>query len=118
MSEPTDDFLDGLRLQFCDETKERLLNIESIILEMESEKRPVRVDELKRELHSVKGNARATGFEEIEKVTHEIESFCETSEILALIDPILKCLDDMNAALKQFENSKQTDLMKKLKLGR
>lgn len=98
-----DKFILDLRIQFCHDTIELLQNIESLLMDLEKECSDEKVTALKRELHCLKGNARAVGFNEISNISHDIESLCSDRNLLrGKIDSLLRVNDSINEAVKEF----------------
>ncbi len=96
---------------FLDETKEHLQNLNTRILELESDSENMdTVNEIFRAAHSLKGMAGTMGYKRMQNLTHDMENvFSEvrngnikvTSE---MIDILFRCLD----ALEEYTDNIQT----------
>lgn len=109
MSKIDDAFIEELRIDFCREGIELLQSVEGLLLEMEKSSSTEKLNNLKRYLHSLKGNARAVGFESISKVIHDMEEQCSGSPPPDIIDHMLKRRDQIMALLNHFIETKQID---------
>jgi chemotaxis protein histidine kinase CheA len=95
-------FILELRIQFCHEAVELYENIESVLLRFEKSESAKDIEELKRHLHCLKGNARAVGFENISKLAHEMESVLTEGAVGRKVDTFLKVTDQMANVTKSF----------------
>ncbi|MCR5753915.1 MAG: chemotaxis protein CheA, partial [Acetatifactor sp.] len=95
---------------FLDETKEHLQNLNTQILELESDSENMdTVNEIFRAAHSLKGMAGTMGFKRMQNLTHDMENvFSEVrnGNIVVqpeMIDVLFQCLD----ALEEYNNNIQ-----------
>ena len=95
---------------FLDETKEHLQNLNTQILELESDPENMdTINEIFRAAHSLKGMAGTMGYKRMQNLTHDMENvFSEvrTGNIKVqpeMIDVLFKCLD----ALEEYNNNIQ-----------
>ena len=96
---------------FLDETKEHLQNLNTRILELESDPENVdTVNEIFRAAHSLKGMAGTMGYKRMQNLTHDMENvFSEvrngTIKVLPeMIDVLFQCLD----ALEEYTDNIQS----------
>ena len=96
---------------FLDETKEHLQNLNTRILELESDPENAdTVNEIFRAAHSLKGMAGTMGYKRMQALTHNMENvFSEvrngTIKVMPdMIDVLFQCLD----ALEEYTNNIQT----------
>ena len=96
---------------FLDETKEHLQNLNTQILELESDPENMdTINEIFRAAHSLKGMAGTMGFKRMQNLTHDMENvFSEvrTGNIKVqpeMIDVLFQCLD----ALEEYTDNIQT----------
>ncbi len=96
---------------FLDETKEHLQNLNTQILELESDAENMdTINEIFRAAHSLKGMAGTMGFKRMQNLTHDMENvFSEvrTGNIKVqpeMIDVLFQCLD----ALEEYTDNIQT----------
>lgn len=106
MSVSDESFVHELRVQFCRDSLDLLQSIEALLLEIERSGTKEKLDELKRLLHSLKGDARAVGFESISKAVHEMEGKCVAPLPPDLIDELLKRRDQFMTLLNNYLDTK------------
>lgn len=103
MNNLDDKFILDLRIQFCHDSLDLMQNVEAILLDLEKDASEAKIIALKRELHCLKGNARAVGFDELSKISHDIETLCMNKGLLLeKVDGLLQTLDSITEALKDF----------------
>lgn len=90
---------------FIAETRERLERVEELLLETQTEAvtaRPVLLDEVRRELHTLKGNAGLMGFTSLQADAHGLEDMVALLEpARPVVGPILSGLDEFRSALSR-----------------
>jgi two-component system chemotaxis sensor kinase CheA len=72
----SDNFQQSLMADFLLETAERAERVEEILVslnESEPTSRPSLLNEVKREVHTLKGNAGMMGFSELQMIAHQLE---------------------------------------------
>lgn len=100
-----DDVLDT----FIDESEEHIESINNLLIELENAEfeDEALVDEILRELHSLKGSARMVGAEKIEEIVHGTETIIENIQAgkedyePALMDIFFEVVDDVQAAIDE-----------------
>ena len=96
---------------FLQEASEQLEILEQGLLRFEKDARnPALVQEIFRAAHTLKGGAGAAGFQEIERLTHVLESLLDEvrsgrrAVTVPLIDRMLEAVDALRQALVAIEN--------------
>ena len=96
---------------FLQEASEQLEILEQGLLRFEKDARnPALVQEIFRAAHTLKGGAGAAGFQEIERLTHVLESLLDEvrsgrrAVTVPLIDRMLEAVDALLQALVAIEN--------------
>lgn len=88
---------------FIAEARERLEHLEELLLRTQTETvaaRPVLLDEVKRELHTLKGNAGLMGFTSLQASAHQMEDMVGGLEpAQPAVGPILGGIDHFRSAL-------------------
>ena len=100
---------------FLDELDEQVQNLEKEILKLEENADQETIESVFRIVHTIKGNSKAIGFENLAVLTHHLENILEDvrSDSLILnadiIELILKCIDRIqiikNSIVKSEENN-------------
>lgn len=101
-----DKFILELRIQFCQDGFDLIQKIESLLLELEKQTDEDLLDALKRELHCLKGNAKAVGFDSISKDAHEMENLCGSQFNSNMVDQLLHKCDQFREAIEHFMKTK------------
>lgn len=95
------DFLD-LRGDFLLEAEERVAHLEELLLQCEHQEDdkwgPI-LDEARRELHTLKGNAGMMGLDDLQSAAHILEDSLELLHGSGQIQPILDLLDTVKSSL-------------------
>ncbi len=119
--EEDDDLMDAELFQtilksFISETKEALELASSRILELEQEpENQVKLQEIFRIFHNIKGNAKAVGFMDLSDFSHKVENLLGKARDGKLklnqdmIDVLLAANDALGAALDKALNDEATD---------
>jgi len=105
------DKLQRFKQQFAEETRERIRNINNLALSLEKDPAQPRViDQLKREMHTIKGGSRILGFKSIAALAHFFEDFLQrlagSAESIPprLANNLFRALDLMAELLDQEES--------------
>ncbi len=106
-SNPDDAFVLELRIQFCHDAIALCENIEGVLLNLERNQTREYIDELKRHLHCLKGNAQVAGFSNISKVSHNMESSLSEGAITDKVNQFLATIDQMASAVREFLSTKE-----------
>jgi len=104
---------DELLRDFDSEAQERMERLEELLLATQSaEPAAVReqVDGIRRELHTLKGNAGMMGLGELQSAAHAMEDLVEDLEPLRpRVERLLAALDQLRALLKEVREAGATD---------
>src|SRR5436190_3360170 len=115
-----DDAVDGLSAalteellpDFVAEARERLERLEELLLKTRSQpaaERPELLEEIKRELHTLKGNAGLMGFSNLQADGHRLEDLVAKLDLREpKIEPLLSGLDRLRAATLRLMSSGST----------
>jgi two-component system chemotaxis sensor kinase CheA len=112
---------EGLLGDFTLDAKERVSRVEEILLEIREtnkEDRKVLLDEAKRELHTLKGNAGMMGLKKLQGLAHEMEddivSFdtddINLQNIFTKLDQFILSLEEMQSGSKDEKETDASDL--------
>jgi HPt (histidine-containing phosphotransfer) domain-containing protein/CheY-like chemotaxis protein len=99
-----DAFLSNMRVDFIDNSLDRMDELETIIVRLKSGQgeRPEEFLDLQRHIHSLKGSAGSYGFQLVSQIAHRIEDYIETADHIgpAELDAIQGFLDRVRAILE------------------
>lgn len=104
MNEEDQEFLEGLRKDFIDETFDLLLKCEDSLLNFEKNFDEIYFQEYMRIIHSIKGSARAVEFDSIASTIHLIESLGQKSKDHLFVENSLSSMDGIKEALEFAKN--------------
>ena len=93
------DFLKTLQLEFIGETTDSLNLCEGCLIQYEKQKSPDHIRELLRNLHSMKGSARAVEFEKFAMTIHKVESLGSNLDDPNFVEYSLFAIDKLRDAL-------------------
>ncbi|MEO8504589.1 MAG: chemotaxis protein CheW [Acidobacteriota bacterium] len=97
---------------FIAEARERLERLEDLLLKTQSQsavERPALLDEIKRELHTLKGNAGLMGFAALQADGHRLEDLVANLDPLQPeIEPLLIGLDQLRSATLRLNSTAAT----------
>ena len=112
-----------LLAEYLEEQKNRLEEIEGHLLVLENEASESTLGDLRRALHTIKGDSGFLGLSEVVQITHEAESFLEENKppfdlenLFAVKDWLARAFEDLtsNGQLSSSTKASQTQLVGKL----
>lgn len=95
MSDSSNDLAKELQATFIVECSELLTSLESNLILYEKNRNRDILNEILRDLHSIKGSSKAVGFEALTKFVHSLEDYVSKYQTLLNINFCLKAKDQM-----------------------
>jgi HPt (histidine-containing phosphotransfer) domain-containing protein len=104
-----DDILDQLRVEYIENSQEKLDGVDSLIGDLtknDNEEWRKTYIEFQREVHSIKGTAGSYGFKAVTEIAHSLENYLETSDSLGIdqLSDVQRYIDQMRWILESGKN--------------
>ncbi|MCK6594493.1 MAG: Hpt domain-containing protein [Bacteriovoracaceae bacterium] len=104
-----DRFFENLKREFFETMHEHITQCEIELINFEQNHQEIHLENYKKKLHSIKGNASAMDEKNIKRATHLIETVCKKPQSKYFFDKNFKYIDFIKAVIKSQLSDEQKE---------